>query len=267
MTVDQSAYTAAIRVDDIFADPSYQRELDLNRAKSMSATWDPRLVGVIDVSDRGDHISPNSPRYAVINGQHRWKAAMMRDPAMSLVCNVHSGLSVADEAQLFWDIDRKTKALQVWDRWYARRAAGDTVVCAVDAIARDLGLVVTHNPRPSGVLQPIQCFSALEYVYNNIDPEALRTVLEFISDVWPDDQAARAAIVVKGLGWLLWEYADDLDTGRLADALSEITPKQLVARAKEAQSAAGGALWRCVARTAVVTYNRGSRGPRLVISA
>lgn len=266
MTVDQMTYTTAIRVDDIFADPTYQRELDVNRAKSMSMSWDPRLVGVIDVSDRGDDVPSNSPRYAVINGQHRWKAALMRDPQMSLVCNVHTGLTVADEAQLFWDIDRKTKSLQVWDRWYARRAAGDRVVCAVDSIARDVGLVVTHNPRPSGVLQPIQCFAALEFVHTNIDPQALREVLELISDVWPDDHTARGAVIVKGLAWLLWEYSDDLDTGRLADALSEITPKQLVARAKDTQTSSGGALWRCIARSAVAAYNRGSRGPRLVLS-
>ncbi|AZV00767.1 hypothetical protein SEA_KIKO_43 [Gordonia phage Kiko] len=256
-----TTYVTAIKVEDLFADPTYQRELDVNRAKAMAHTWDPRLVGVIDVSDRGD-TSPNSPRYAIINGQHRWKAAQSVDPAMVLVCNVHTGLTVAEEAQLFWDIDRKTKSLQVWDRWYARRAAGEPRVVAIDATASAFGLTVTHLPGPAS----IQCFAALEYVYTNMDPEALRAALEFIGDVWPGDTAARHALVVKGIAHLLWEYADDLDSGRLADALSEITPKQLVARAKESSATSGGALWKCVARVAGAAYNR-SRGPRLAISA
>ena len=252
MSAPQATYVTAIRVDELFTDPTYQRELDVNRARLMSTQWDPRLVGVIDVSDRGEGTPPNSPRYAVVNGQHRWRAAMFLDPNMSLVCNVHTGLTVADEARLFWDIDRKTKSLQVWDRWYARRAAGDPVVTAVDELCAAFGMTVTHNPRGNY----IQCFAALEYVFSNIDPEALRAVLELIEDVWPGDQAARNALVVKGLGWLLWEYAADLDTGRLADALSDVTPKQLLARAKESAAQSGGALWRCVARVALTGYNR-----------
>lgn len=262
MSAAPSTYVTAIRVDELFADPTYQRELDVNRARSMAHTWDPRLAGVIDVSDRGEQTSPNSPRYAVINGQHRWKAAQMVEPEMVLVCNVHTGLTVAEEAQLFWDIDRKTKSLQVWDRWYARRAAGEQRVLDIDQMAQAHGLSVTHLPGPNS----IQCFAALEYVYTNIDPEALRDVLEFIGDVWPGDTAARAALVIKGLAHLLWEYSDDLDTGRLADVLTAITPKQLVARAKESSTTSGGALWKCVARVAVVAYNR-APGPRLALSA
>ena len=255
-------YVTALRVDDLFADPAYQRELDVNRARSMAHTWDPRLVGVIDVSDRGEDTPPNSPRYAIINGQHRWKAAQMVEPETVLVCNVHTGLTVAEEAQLFWDIDRKTKSLQVWDRWYARRAAGEQRVLDIDEMAESFGLEVTHTPGPNS----IQCFAALEYVYTNIDPEALRYVLEFIGDVWPGDTAARAALVIKGLAHLLWECGDDLDTGRLADALTAITPKQLVARAKESAATSGGALWKCIARVAVAAYNR-APGPRLSIPA
>ena len=84
--------------------------------------------------------------------------------------------------------------------------------------------------------------------------------------MWPGDTAARAALVIKGLAHLLWEYADDLDTGRLADTLTAVTPKQLVARAKESNTTSGGALWKCVARVAVVAYNR-APGPRLALSA
>ena len=272
MSAAQTTYVTAIRVDELFPDVAspdnptgYQRELDRNRARAMAMTWDPRRVGVIDVSDRGADVGlASAPRYAIINGQHRWAAALMLDPNMSLVCNVHTGLTVADEAQLFWDIDRSTKQLQVWDRWYARRATGDKVVVACDAIAERAGLRIDHNPKPDA----LQCFAAIEFVYNTCDPEALVQVLDFIADVWPGDIAARKAVIIKALGQLLWDYADDLDTGHLADVLSEITPTQLIARGKDIQASSGGALHKTIIAAAVQAYNRRvHRAGRLSLSA
>lgn len=268
MSAAQTTYVTAIRVDELFADVAspdnpngYQRELDRNRARAMSMTWDPRRVGVIDVSDRGTEVSP---RFAIINGQHRWWAAVLLDPSMSLVCNVHTGLSVADEAKLFWDIDRTTKHLQVWDRWYARRAAGDPVVVSCDRIARQAGLQITHNPKPDA----LQCFAAIEFVHNVCNPETLVQVLEFIGDVWPGDIVARRAVLVKALGQLLWDFAPELDTGHLADALSEMTPTQLIARGKDVQTTSGGALHKTIIAAAIQAYNRRvSRADRLSLTA
>ncbi|WP_373686210.1 DUF6551 family protein, partial [Nocardia gamkensis] len=139
---EPDTYIAAISVREIFADHTYQRELDERRAQGMAAAWDVRKVGVIDVSDRGPD---EAPRYAVINGQHRWWAAALADPAHHLVAVVHTGLTVADEARLFYEIDAGTRRLTTWDRWHSRRAAGDPVVAEIEAIARKVGLVVDQS--------------------------------------------------------------------------------------------------------------------------
>lgn len=263
MTAAQSTYPTAIRVDDLFADPTYQRELDVNRARSMSLRWDPALVGVIDVSDRGAHTPPNSPRYAIINGQHRWKAACYLDPLMSLVCNVHSGLSVADEAKLFNEIDARTKKISTWDRWRARRAGGDPVVLSIDAMAESLGLVVTPAPGQNSV----QACAALEYIYDRCLPETVLEVLQLVNDLWPGDPKRHKSEVLKGLAYVMFEYAEELDSGRFADALSEITPTQLIARAHEMKAARPSlGIPRCIAHASVTAYNR-SRGAKILISA
>lgn len=73
-----SVYIAALSPADIFADSTYQRVCDVAHARRMSAGWDRRLAGIIEVSDRGPDASP---RYAVIDGQHRWAAArFLADP-------------------------------------------------------------------------------------------------------------------------------------------------------------------------------------------
>lgn len=88
MTDDTAPYLLAIPTGQLFTDPTYQRECDVNRANRMAADWNPRLAGVLDVSDRGKH---HTPRYAIINGQHRWRAAQRTGADIPLVCNVHTG--------------------------------------------------------------------------------------------------------------------------------------------------------------------------------
>lgn len=133
-------YVASLRADQIFADPAYQRPLDLPRVRKMAAAYDPTLLGVVDVSDRGP---AHSPRYAVINGQHRRALVLRADPdglATHLVCNVHRGLTVEQEAALFYDIDRTTRRLSTWDRWNARRAAGDPMIAEIAAVCEQFDL-------------------------------------------------------------------------------------------------------------------------------
>lgn len=120
---EPQVYLAAVSVREIFADPTYQRDLDRPRAEHMAREdhWNVRLLGVIELSDRGEGMQPD--RYAVINGQHRVEAARLRDRDMPLVAKVHTGLSIEQEAQLFHEIDASTRRLTTWDRWKARRAA------------------------------------------------------------------------------------------------------------------------------------------------
>lgn len=254
-------YVAAVPVAEMFIDHTYQRELEERRAHRMGKTWDPRLVGVLDVADRGENASP---RYAVINGQHRWAAASHAGTATHLAANVHTGLTVADEAALFRDIDQSTKKLTVWDRWKARRAAGDTTVLGIDAIAEGFGLKVVQGSSANYIV----CLSALEYCYG-VDPTYLARALELIGDVWPGDSAGLKHGIVRGLFEILWTEALP-DTGRLADALSEVTPTQLHARAVESRKIHDGQHWQCTIRVIVEAYNRAGRGkvdPQTVLRA
>lgn len=261
ITPEHDVYVLAVPVADMFVDRTYQRELDERRAHRMGATWDPRLAGVLDVSDRG---ADASPRYAVINGQHRWAAVSHSGAVTHLVANIHTGLTVADEAALFRDIDLSTKKLTVWDRWKARRASGDIVVTGIDAIAEGFGLKVTQGSAPNYIV----CLSALEYCYG-VDPQYLARTLEFVGDVWPGDPAGLKHGIIRGLFEILWSESLP-DTGRLADALSELTPTQIHARAVDTRKIHDGQHWQCTIRVIVDAYNRAGRGkvdPQTVIRA
>ncbi|WP_418345241.1 DUF6551 family protein [Rhodococcus pyridinivorans] len=248
-------YIDVVPVDDMFSDNLYQRELDTKRADHIAATWDRRLVGVLEVSDRGEH---RSPRYAIINGQHRWAAAS-RAGVTALAATVHTGLSLADEAKLFYDIDAKTKALTTWDRWHARRGSGDTAVLEIEKIARQCGLTVTQGPGPHN----LQCCAALERIWSRAASEVLADTLVLVLDIWPGEQDARKAVVLEGVALVLDTYSLTIDNGRLGDAMSEMTARQLLTRARDLQERGSGTLTKCVARILVTAYNKQARKGQL----
>lgn len=251
-------YVQAVSVADMFADPTYQRDCDTRRAKSMAAQWDPRLVGVLDVSDRGEHTT--TPRFAIVNGQHRWAAAVMVDASMHLVANVHTGLTVVEEAKLFDDIDRKTRALTTWDRWKARRAGGDPEVALIEQTAGQFGLQVSERSAPGH----LRCPSALEQVLRRGDVELLADTLSLIVDTWGPQIDALEATVVHGVAVLLDKFnvSTGFNTGRLADVMEEVTPRQCKSQAQSLREFESGSLAALFALVLVRLYNK-SRGPKL----
>jgi hypothetical protein len=137
-------YVTTLHPGEVFADPTYQRALDPSRCKKMCTGWDRRLAGIIEVSDRGPD---ESPRYAVIDGQHRWAAAgLLADPPL-LVANVHEGLNIGQEAVLFDRLNRLRKQPTAWDHWRARKAAGNHDVLAIEASVSSVGLTIAEYVR------------------------------------------------------------------------------------------------------------------------
>ncbi|MBE7190693.1 DUF6551 family protein [Jatrophihabitans endophyticus] len=242
-----TTFITAIPTADLFVDSTYQRECDEPRTRRMAASWDPSLVGVLDVSDRGQSASP---RYAIINGQHRWRAAILHDPQMSLVCNVHQGLHPETEAQLFWDIDRSTKKLTTWDRWKARRGAGDAKVLRIEQICRGVGAPVAEHGT-----YIIKSTSSLEQMYA-IDEWGLTATIQMAVDVWPKDPAGLQGGILRGLMPVVMWCEPAPMSGRLADALAAITPSQVHARAvSQREVHRTGQFWTCVTRVVVELYN------------
>ncbi|MFC9999669.1 DUF6551 family protein [Nocardia sp. NPDC127526] len=248
----EEPYVAAVSVREIFADPAYQRDLDLPRAQHMAEHWNVRLVGVIELSDRGEGAQPD--RYAVINGQHRVEAARLCDRDMHLVAKVHTGLSLAQEAQLFHEIDANTRRLTTWDRWKARRAAGDPVVSAIEAVVVAAGMRVDMAP----VNGNIRCTSTLERVYKlggGGRGLLLENTLTFIAEVWGKRLDSVDAPLVLGVALLLHSYDDVLDHEKLGDVLEAIAPRQIKARAEALRETENGQTGRLAALVMIGAYN------------
>jgi hypothetical protein len=249
-------YVTALRVDEMFTDPTYQRVLDVRRARKMCAAWDKRLAGILEVSDRGESASP---RYAVIDGEHRWAAAgFLKDPPM-LVANVHTGLTVADEAKLFDQLNRARKQVGTWDHWKARRASGDPSVVAIEEVLAKRNLRV--DPAPSDGC--VGCPGALEKVVKLGGIELLDQSLQLITDVWGNRRDALDAAIIHGLALVLHYVDDQVVYTRLLDTLIDVLPRQIKTQAVSMRSMSPGTLPRITAMVVCATYNK-KPGKRIV---
>lgn len=258
MTAAAEVYVTAVTVDEIFADETYQRPIDPGRAKTMAKTWDRRLAGILELSDRGIRAKR---RFAVIDGQHRWAAAQQLDPPPTLVANVHSGLSIADEAQLFDKLNRARKSTNSWDHWRARRAADDPDVLAIEGVANKHELTVSLSPADGC----IACISAMEKVVKIGGIRLLDETLGLISEVWGARRDALDAPIVQGLGLVLHHLAEPIDLDRLGECLIEVLPRQLKAQAVMLRDITTGALPVLTAIAIMSLYNK-KPGRRILVS-
>lgn len=249
-------YIAALRCDEMFVDLTYQRPLDKARARRMADTLDPTLIGVIDVSDRGPG---HHPRYAVVNGQHRRAALVLAHPDRDrapMVCTVHQGLTPGGEARLFHELDAATKRLTGWDRWHARRAAGEPAITEIEEIVTSHGMKIGPGQR-DGMLGAV---GGLESLHALGGRTLLDQVLAALHAAYGRDWAGYLAPLLTGVGLLLHHY--DVDLERLDAALTKSTPQQLRAQAVAYRDLMPGQLPRLVAQVLINRMNAG-RGPKL----
>jgi hypothetical protein len=250
-------YVTAIRAANLIVDHTYQRDLDEARIARMVTDFDRRLLGVLEVSDRGDGT------FAILDGQHRHALvlAAVPDAASSayVVCQVYEGLSVADEARLFHDINIRRKPLSWWDRWRARRGAGDAAVLAIEEVLDHHQLQVNPGQGDGNV----RATKALELIVADLGGvEMLDKVLVVLTSAFGRTVDAFDGSIMQAVAYVLNNYdPDELDVTRLIARLREIPPRQLRARAASLRELHAGTLPRLCAAVIIDRYN--SQGKRV----
>lgn len=241
-------YVTALPARVLFVDGTYQRDLDERRVARMVAEFDPTLLGVLEVSDRGDDT------YAILEGQHRWAAATeARGVDHHLVCQVHRGLTVTDEARVFYEIDRRRKTLSGWDRWKARRGSGEALVLEIEGVVAAQGLRIDMAPKAGNVRATV----ALEKVMTLGGRPLLISTLAVLHAAYGDTVDGYDGTLIQGLCLVLHHYraGDEIDTDRLVRALQGIPPRQVKVRAAAMREVFPGELPKLCGAVVIRAYN------------
>ena len=159
-------------------DYTYQRELDLNWAKSLVKKFNPNLVGIVCVSVRKGH-------YYVFDGQHTVKALEMiyHNKNYPVLCRVYHGLTEKDEAEFFCELNQSKKNMSATAIIKAQAVSGDELTANFLRCTRDAGFIIDPTKKYS-CRYGINAVRKAQTCFLTLGEEKYSKMLEFIRETW-----------------------------------------------------------------------------------
>lgn len=169
-----------LRVSDLRVNRKYQRAVNVNRARELAQHWDDAAFGILLVArtDIGDFL---------LDGQHRKEALIYLGlENYEAPCYVIEGLSLEEQADMFWKINKARLQPGSADTFRARLVAGEPSAIGLNEAATKHGVTIMYHP---AYLGPTELFAiaAAERIYESGD---LDWVFGTIRLGWPDVPSA-----------------------------------------------------------------------------
>lgn len=249
----QLSNTRSIRLGDLFSDPEYQRDLDIARVERYAkAGFDKQLFQPLVVSRRQDGT------LAVVDGAHRQALVKMLGwgPYDLIPCVVVSGLTGAQEASLFVQLQRKRTNLLSYDLFKGDLASGDPEAVGLQVVLAGRGLraVSKNSAAPDGM----RAIGAARATFRHNGAGLLDDVLQVGLTSWPHDLIhGLSAPTIDALTAFIVTHASRgvvVDIPRLIKVCSKI-PAAGFASTKQS----GEASYKTAAAALVQPYNRLAR--------
>lgn len=202
-------------------DPSYQRSIENAASRrliaSIAASFDWRLFSSLIVSAR-----PDGSR-VIIDGQHRWAAAMRRGDLTHLPCCSFSYPTPEDEARMFITANRARKPMNRLDDFYAALAAADEDALEIHRLVTEAGLTVARsmavNARKPG---EISFTSSIAAGLRRHDESVVSAALTSMSEAFDGEAVAQGSSVFNALVLLFAEPPQGFDPDKLVPALRRV---------------------------------------------
>jgi len=156
---------------DLVVDHEYQRNASSGRVLAMAKEWSWVACGAFSVADRGG-------RLFVVDGQHRYLAAMRRSDIDMLPCVVFHSQSVAAEAKAFVEANTNRRPMHSAEKFRAQLIAGDVDAMTVYWLAKQSGRDITTESGP----KTVRCVGALLKCAKT-DSQKLKRIWPVIADV------------------------------------------------------------------------------------
>lgn len=249
MTTETLPETAArtfrpININLLKVDHRYQRVPDPRRITRMVRNFDIRLVGALVCSVRDDGIY-------VIDGQHRLEVLRSKGET-EVWCELHQGLTPADEAQLFYHLDSDRATLNSGDAFRALLSAEDSAALAVKDMIEKAGLHPTFRGNDTNGVRSFKTIMGLVRVQG---AAIVADALQIMADAWRGQRNIAAATVLQGMVMFLQTYPD-IDRRELSHSLAEHSnPSRLTQLARDIAGSLSWGSKLAAARAILGTYN------------
>jgi hypothetical protein len=238
-----------VSASQLIVDPDVQRALDMRRVNDIAENLNFDALGTVTVSHR------QNGSYHIIDGQHRVQAVrLVGGDDEKLLCRVFSGLTLAEEAEMFRLLNNTAKP-QAADLFRVRVVEGDPDAVAIVQIIKRHGWSVGFGREGA-----IAAVAALERTYRR-NPDALDHAVASITRSWGHGTPGNDGRLVEGIGMVYARYGSAVQVADMVPRLASFAggPGALLGRAKGLQEMIGGNQPNAVAEIVVETYNRGRR--------
>ena len=210
-----------LSIKDIGIDSSYQRSLDEARVDAMAKNFDEARIGVPVLSLRSDG------SYVVLDAQHRLEA--MRRAGLTdykMLCEVHNGLTRADEAALYLKLNNGRKAVRVYDKYRARIIAKEPTALEFTKIVEAQGLRIGAAPGKSTVC----AIQAIEYIHKRNNN--LEVTLSILKKWGHGEPSVFDGDLARDVSKFLVDYDGEVNVNEFIQKLSRIDPGHVIRRIK-----------------------------------
>lgn len=211
VTGDQEFTEEWIPVSELEVDPEVQRHhLDYKKVERIKKYFNPGAVGLLTVSRR------NRVTTVVLDGMHRKTAvAELTDGTGKMLCRVFTGLTKAEEAQMFLDLNYGNQP-SVLDKFRMRIIAEDQVAIQIADLVRAYGWTIAYA-NTNGHLQAVK---SLERIYTTSvrqekDPNILQLTIMVVTRAWGLERQGAQAVILDGLAAFLSEHTSNIDLDSL----------------------------------------------------
>lgn len=209
----------------------YQRFIYEKFVQFLVLNFNPIVLGQLLVSRREDGT------YYVIDGQQRL-AALRRIGWTHAPCVVVHGLTVQDEARMFYQLDTQRHKLNAMDLFRAKVTAEDEEALRVLSIINETGWQVDLNSQTWWTAKPdyIRAVDACALSMRRYGEHTLRVALSTLREAWPNRVEASSRPMILGISRLHFTFNDVVKVDRLVSRLSSVTPNSVLADAKAYRS-------------------------------
>lgn len=239
----------------MFVPTEYQRPVVRAIVNKIISGLDDKLFGVLTLSEREPGM------FAVLDGQQRLTGVRelgLGDRRLPAV--VHRGLSVEEEARIFWQMNSSARrGLTAEEVFRGRLVGNDPAALDIRRIAREAGYYLALDGHYKEGPNVIRAVGALNTIYETsleFGPKDLEATLGLVRDAWGDDPKALQSTLLNGISrFHRMHRSHGYDRARLVSVLESYAPSRVVedgneeARIGSIGSAAG------IARNLTRKYN------------
>lgn len=241
-----------IYLDTVGIDERIQRPINQGEVNRIAKEFDPAALGTITLSARVDEAGNTT--YWVIDGQQRRAGALKAGFDGPVRADIHYGLTLADEAKLFRELNFR-RAVQPVQLFKTALIEEDPDALAVDKILRDLGIAFGT---PRGFMG---AKSALRLVHRRNGETTLRWAFTQVQKIYDGDGRGGCydAAVVEAFFHLYNHFGSRIDETNLYNKLASKGggTADLLGQARTIKATRNGRLVINVIRAILARYNQG----------